>query len=225
MEFIDSNQTGQAQYAGFDIELAKYIAAELGVELKIEAMEFSACQGAVQSKTVDISISGYSKTAEREENFNMSDFYYPGDNETEQCVLILKSRASELSTAESFAGKTVSAQNASLQWNLLTEQLPDAVANPITDLNVAVLEVINGKVDALCVAIGNGRAFIENYPELALSEYQFTVEDEGNVVLLPKGADALTVKVNEILQKAYDAGFYKTWYEDAKALASSLGVE
>ena len=41
LEFEDLS-SGEAQYVGSDIELAKYIAEKLGVELEISAMDFSA---------------------------------------------------------------------------------------------------------------------------------------------------------------------------------------
>ncbi|MEA5026533.1 MAG: transporter substrate-binding domain-containing protein [Erysipelotrichaceae bacterium] len=222
MEFIDASQADQAQYVGFDIALAQYIADELGVELYIDAMDFSSCQAAVSTGTVDISISGYAYTDERAENYTLSDPYYADDSD-EQGILILAANADSLKTAEDFAGKSISAQNASLQWNLLTEQLPDAEANPIVDLNTAVLELINGKVDGLCVAVTNGESFIQNYPQLALSDYKFDVESDGNVILMPKGEDELAAEINTILAKAQAAGNYETWYTDAVELAKSLG--
>jgi hypothetical protein len=36
-----------------------------------------------------------------------------------------------------------------------------------------------------------------------------------NLILLQKGNDELTKKVNEILAKALAAGYYETWYEEA----------
>ena len=45
LEFEDLS-SGEAQYVGSDIELAKYIAEKLGVELEISAMDFSAVQAA-----------------------------------------------------------------------------------------------------------------------------------------------------------------------------------
>ena len=221
MEFVDTSKTGQEQYVGFDVSLSKFIADELGVELVVEPMEFAACQAAVQTKTVNMSLSGYAYTPERGENFELSDYYFPGDNDTDQGILVLASRKDELNTKESFSGKNVAAQNASLQMNLLTSQLPDAKPMAIIDLSTAVLEVISGKVDALCVAKSNGEAFIANYPELALSDFLFTVEDEGNVVLIAKGETELLNKVNEILAKAYDSGNYKTWYDEAVALSQA----
>lgn len=219
MEFVDASKKGQEQYVGFDVTLAKYIAENLGVSLQVEAMEFSACQAAVQTKSVDLSISGYSKTPEREEYFTLSDYYYAGDNEANQCIMVLKENLDKYSDAKSFAGAKVGAQMASLQMNLLKEQLPDAQPVEISDLNTAVLELAAGKIDALCVAKGNGEAFMTNYDVLALSPWEFTVEDEGNVVLIPKDEEALCKAVNEILAKAYAEGLYGPWYEAAKELS------
>ena len=41
-EFIDSSKSGDDQYVGVDIEIAKYIAERLDVELRIVPLEFSA---------------------------------------------------------------------------------------------------------------------------------------------------------------------------------------
>ena len=155
MEFVDSSKTGQDQYVGFDITLAKYIAENLGVELAIEPMGFDASQTAVYTGSVPMSISGYSWTEDRAQNYELSDYYYAGENETEQVILIKKTDADKYTSAEDFAGVDVGAQNASLQMNLLASQLPDA--NPVTigDLGVGVLELQNGSIEALAVAKGN----------------------------------------------------------------------
>ena len=80
MEFVDSSKSGQEQYVGFDVTLAKYIADTIGVSLQIEPMSFDACQTAVYTASVPMSISGYSWTEERAENYELSDYYYAGDN-------------------------------------------------------------------------------------------------------------------------------------------------
>jgi polar amino acid transport system substrate-binding protein len=74
MEFVDSSKEGQAQYVGFDVTLAKFIAEELGVKLEIQAMSFDACQTAVSTGAVPMSISGYSWTETRAENYALSDY-------------------------------------------------------------------------------------------------------------------------------------------------------
>lgn len=58
IEFVDSSKDGQEQYVGFDVTLAKYIADYIGVDLVIEPMSFDACQTAVYTGSVPMSISG-----------------------------------------------------------------------------------------------------------------------------------------------------------------------
>ncbi len=65
-------------------------------------MSFDACQTAVQVGAVDMSISGYSWTKERAENFNLSDYYYAGNNETEQVIITKKELEGTFKDAESF---------------------------------------------------------------------------------------------------------------------------
>jgi polar amino acid transport system substrate-binding protein len=225
MEFIDTSKTGDDQYVGFDVFLAKFIAEELGMTLQIKPMSFDACQTAVQVGAVDMSISGYSWTAERAENYNLSDYYYAGDNETEQVIITKAELAGTFTSAESFSGKTVAAQAASLQMDLCLAQLPGtAVIKEYKVIDDAVLALMSGKVDAVAVAKGNGDAIIANNSAVAMSGFEFVVsaEAENNVIMIQKGNDELLAKVNAALAKAYEAGHYSVWYAEAEALA---GIE
>lgn len=226
MEFVDSSKKGQESYVGFDITLAKYIAEGLGKELEIVPMSFDACQVAVEVGSVDMSISGFSWTAKRAENYNMSDYYYAGDNETEQTIVTTKANEGKFTSAADFSGKKIAAQTASLQLDLCKEQLPaDCEIVEIGDLTTAFLQLQNGDFDGIAVAAGQAKVFISNNAETtALSGFNFEVDPKsvGNVVLMPKGADELTAKVNEILAKAYNEGLYEKWYADALELS---GVE
>ena len=226
MEFVDSGKKGQESYVGFDITLAKYIAEGLGKELEIVPMSFDACQVAVEVGSVDMSISGFSWTAKRAENYNMSDYYYAGDNETEQTIVTTKANEGKFTSAADFSGKKIAAQTASLQLDLCKEQLPaDCEIVEVGDLTTAFLQLQNGDFDGIAVAVGQAKVFISNNAETtALSGFNFEVDPKsvGNVVLMPKGADELTAKVNEILAKAYNEGLYEKWYADALELS---GVE
>ena len=223
MEFVDSSKSGQEQYVGFDVMLAQFIAEELGVKLEIQAMSFDACQTAVSTASVPMSISGFSWTEERAENFELSDYYYAGENETEQVLLIRKDDADKYKTAEDFDGVDVGAQNASLQMMMVTEQLPNAKAYTIGDIGVGVLELQSGNIEALAVAAGNAEMIVDSNPDLMVCEWEFDVkaEYEANVVLITKGETELLEAVNAALQKAYDAGYYGDWYEEAVELAKS----
>lgn len=94
----------------------------------------------------------------------------------------------------------------------------------VADLTTALMQMRNGDFDVMAVAKGNAEAIIASNSDIALSGFNFEVDEKytGNVVLLNKDADALTAKVNEILAKAEAAGYYTTWYDEAKAIA---GIE
>ena len=220
MEFVDSSKEGQDAYVGFDVTLAKYIAEYFGVELEIQAMSFDACQTAVAMGAVDMSISGYSATPTRAENFELSDPYFTEDDTTGQVLLVKAENADKFTTAESFDGADVGAQNASLQMDLLTSQLPNANPYTIGEIGVGVLELESGNIDALAVAEGNGVQIMANHPGLVIAGWQFDFEDEGNVILIQKGNTALLEAVNAALAEAYDAALYSGWYAEALEIAA-----
>ena len=224
MEFMDPSKEGQDAYIGFDITLAKYIADSLGLELQIMPMSFDACQTAVYAGTADMAISGFSWTEERAQNYNVSDYYHAGDNEDEQVLITLASNGDKYATADGLKGAKIGAQNASLQQSLTTEQLTDSELVLFTDLGTGVLQLKNGDFDCIAVAKGNGDSIIANNPEIAMSGFKFVVDEKytGNVILLQKGADALTEAVNAALASSKDK--WDGWYNDAKVLAVN-GVE
>lgn len=217
MEFVDPTKTGQDKFVGFDVSLAKYIADELGMTLEIMPMDFDACQAAVASGKVDMSISGYSWTEKRAANYNLSDYYYAGENETEQVLITTKENAGKYTTVESLKGAKVGAQGASLQEDLCNSQLPDCELVVYTDINTGLLQLKKGDFDVMAVAIGNANALINSNPDIIMSGFQFEVDEKmtNNLILLQKGNDELTAKVNEILAKAEAAGLYETWYNEA----------
>ena len=109
------------------------------------------------------------------------------------------------------------AQGASLQESLAKAQLPDSELVLYTDINTGLQQLKKGDFQVMAVAIGNANALINNNPEVIMSGFQFVVDEKeaNNLILLQKGNDDLTAKVNEILSKAKAAGLYETWYEEA----------
>lgn len=68
---------GNGTYAnGYDVQIAKYIAAELGMTLEIVPNDWESLIPAVQSGSVDGIIAGMSPTDERREQVDFSDCYY-----------------------------------------------------------------------------------------------------------------------------------------------------
>lgn len=226
MEFVDATKTGQDQFIGFDVTLAKYLAAEMGLELEIVPMSFDACQTAVAMGQVDMAISGFSWMPDRAEKYNLSNTYHAGDNESNQVLLTTAANAGVYADAESLVGLKVGAQTASLQEWLVNQQIPGAEVVPYIDITTGLMQLRKGDFAVMAVAEGNADALIANNPDLAKSGFYFELTDDllDNLILMKKGNDELTATVNDLLAKAEAAGYYPTWYAEALELAG-VGVE
>lgn len=62
--------------AGYDVEIAKEIAKQLGLELKIKAIPWGSLGSALKTGEIDLIIAGMSPTAERQKTISFTDVYY-----------------------------------------------------------------------------------------------------------------------------------------------------
>ncbi|NLK12246.1 MAG: transporter substrate-binding domain-containing protein [Candidatus Phytoplasma sp.] len=62
--------------AGYDVEVAKEIAKQLGLELKIKAIPWGSLGSALKTGEIDLIIAGMSPTAERKRTISFTDVYY-----------------------------------------------------------------------------------------------------------------------------------------------------
>ena len=236
MEFVDTTKSGNDKYVGFDVLLANYIAKDMGKNLVIKPMSFDACMAAVQAGNVDAAISGFSWTAERAEKFEISDYYIAGENETEQVLITTAANAGKWTTADSYNGLKIGAQGGSLQELLVNEQLVNKGAQLVKyeDINMAYTALMNGTIDALAVAKGNGDALIATTADEtdatkkgAFSGFDFFVEEKykNNVVLVQKDNTEMLDAINAALAKAMDADLYDTWYEACKTYGDVTSID
>ena len=75
---------GKDTIVGFDIEIAKEIAKDLGVELEIKDMKFDGLLAALQTGNIDFVAAGMNPTEDRKKNVDFSKIYYTAV----QCVVI-----------------------------------------------------------------------------------------------------------------------------------------
>lgn len=80
-----NDANGAVKYAnglyanGYDVQVAKFVAAELGMELKIVSYEFDSMINAVKSGNVDAIIAGMSPTEERLREIDFTSCYYKSE--------------------------------------------------------------------------------------------------------------------------------------------------
>lgn len=110
---------GTNQYAnGYDVQIAKKIAKELGKEPLVVKTKWEGLVPALTSGKIDMIIAGMSPTAERKKEIAFSDSYY-----TSEPVLLVKkdSKYADASSLDDFAGAKVTSQQGVYLYNLISQ--------------------------------------------------------------------------------------------------------
>ncbi|MGK5507462.1 transporter substrate-binding domain-containing protein [Brevibacillus formosus] len=193
--------SGKDEIVGFDIDIAKYIAKELGYELQISDMNFDGLIPALQTNRADFVMAGMTATPERAKNADFSTIYYDAKN------TIVAKKDSNLTKPEQLAGKKVAVQLGSIQEGAAKELAKTVSGLQITSLNKLpeiVEEVKAGRVDAAIIEDTVAKGFVANNDSL-----QFTTMDEneknGSAVAFPKGSPHVQ-EFNEVIKKMQDNG-------------------
>lgn len=195
-EFIDT-ASGSEEIKGFDIDIANYIANELGFEIKIENMDFGGLIAALQTGRVDFVISGMTPTPERAEKVDFSMNYF------EQFNTIVSFKNTNLKTVEDLNGKKVAVQLGSIQEELAKsiEGVEVVSLNKIPEL---IQELISGRIDAVILEDTVAKGYTNKNSDL---EYTVIPSDEanGSAVAFPKGSDQVE-KFNNVIKKMQENG-------------------
>ena len=225
-EFIDPTKSGSEQYVGADIELGKYIAQKLGVELELKIMDFSAVLAAISEGKADMAISGLGYKPERAEAMEFSEAYNTSEDGDGDGFLIRAEDVEKYKTLEDFNGVSIAAQSASLQEGYVKDQLPNDQINTIASLSDGVLRVQSGKSDALAISYSTGEQYVNANKDLVMSSVLFEGNDsEGTMIGIVKGETELVEAINEIIQEVKEQRLYQQWEEAYIAYAKSLGIE
>lgn len=220
-EFVDSSREGTDQYVGADMELAGYLAEQLGVELEIRAMEFDECLEAVSANEADLGLMGMLPEKERESLVEFTDVYY---NEGTQSMLVLKDRLEEFPDMESFAGMTVAAQNGTVQAQLVVEQLPESYLEVAASVDAALPMLRSKMADGIAVPTVVGEKLVKENTDLALMKEQFEYESQGLAGCVPPGESELLKELNGLIAEVVDSGIYYEWMDEAYKLAAYLNI-
>ena len=77
-EFYAIGEDGTPKLAGFDMDLAQYIADKMGLELEVVPMDFDGVLSELSQKNVDLGMAGLSPDPARADAMEVSDLYYKG---------------------------------------------------------------------------------------------------------------------------------------------------
>ena len=194
---------------GIDAEIAAAIAEKLGMELKIEDMEFKAIIPAVTTGKVDFGMAGMTVTEERLQSVNFSETYATGIQ-----AIIVKEGSEIKSVDDLYAeGATwkVGVQDATTGDIYCTDDFGEDRVSKFPVGADAVEALKTGKVD--CVIIDNepAKAYVAANEGLIILDTQYAVEDYAIAVALEN--TELLEKINGALKELIDDGTVKSIVE------------
>jgi polar amino acid transport system substrate-binding protein len=205
---------GEDQVVGFDIDIAKSIAKDLGVKLEIKDMKFDGLLAALVADKIDFIVAGMVPKPERKKSVDFSIPYY----EAEQRILVKKADADKFKTPEDFKGLRIGAQKSTVQEDIANTKIPDAQVKSLSKITDLVLELKNNKVDAIVLAKPVADAYAKQNDDLVVPDISFGKED-GVAVAVNKGNAKLLEEINKSLQKLLDNGDVDNFITNATKLS------
>ncbi len=230
-EFIDPALSGQAQYVGSDVELARRVAERMGVALEIIPMEFTHVLDAVADGECDLVISALSYIPDRAAKVTMSKGYHFSEGGVGSGLLIRAADAGTITGLESLKGLNIAAQSGSLQEALAAQNISEYREFRRPDAMQSVYDAVSsGLADAAIVDVESTRSYVENNPEkgLALVEgVHFSLEPQfdGDRVAAKKGELQLMYFVNGVIDEILEKGEYRKWYDAYEEYAKRIDAE
>ena len=194
-----TKENGQTKIVGFEMEMAKQIAKDLGVKLVIKNMQFDSLLVALETGKVDVIISGMSPTAERKKSVAFSKIYYTGA----PYLVINKADMAKYDAINDFKDKKVGAQNGSLFYDLIKKAMPDSQRKGLGKLSDLILSLQSHKIDGILMDEATAKAYIESNSSLSgfKTGIKLNASDTGTAIAYPKGATALGEAINKSIDK------------------------
>ena len=218
-------------YAGFDIELAKYVSKKLGITVHFQPIDWDMKETELQNGTIDAIWNGYSATDERREKVA---FTIPYMQNTQ--ILVVK-KTSDIHSVEDMTGKVLGAQNGS-SGMLDFEEHPEVLKNRVKggdadqyqSVNEAIIDLKNDRIDALLI----DRVYADYYltTEGIADEYDTIpsgFESESFAVGVRPADKKLLEALNQAFKELYQEGIFQQisqkWFGEDVATPEVKGQE
>jgi ABC-type amino acid transport substrate-binding protein len=217
---------------GFDVQIAKKLAADLGKELEIVQTPWTSLIPDLQSNSFDCIISGMTDTEEREQSVSFSNEYYRSE-----LVLITKKDVadanqnvlSEDSLKALIEGKIIISQVSTATNDLIDIFSNKCGANhgkPVSTFSLAAIDVSNGSAFAMTSELPVAKSIVANRTDLGIIHIDQSILGEelyqlGVSVALRKDSTDLKNSINSSIASMTEAWKLETM---EAALARSEAV-
>ncbi len=182
---------------GFDVELAKYIADYIGVDIQYSETVWSSMFASLDSGQVDMVVNSVMYTDERAEKYDFSEPYNYA-----QYAILTKADNDEINSLEDVQGKKA-ANNPTSTIGAFAES-SGCVLDDVGEMAQSIGEVLNGRADVTFNTVASYTDYLNQYPENTDKVKIITVTDPMPNAYIPvlKGNDKLAAAVNEALEAA-----------------------
>ena len=197
--------SGTNSYAyGYDVMMAKLIAADMGKELEIVKLDWDPLIPAVQSGDVDCVIAGQSITAERLEKVDFSEPYYYASIVT---LVKADSKYANAKGISDLAGATCTSQIGTVWYEVCLPQIENANILPAQETAPGMLVALDsGAIDLVVTDMPTAMAATEVYDDFVLLDFSGSADDfevseeEINIgISVKKGNTELLNAINKVL--------------------------
>ncbi|HHV39388.1 MAG TPA: transporter substrate-binding domain-containing protein, partial [Tepidimicrobium sp.] len=206
---------GKDKIVGFDIEIAKEIAKDIGVELEIKDMDFDGLLAALDTGNVDIVVAGMSATEERKKSVDFSKEYYTED----QGFLVHVDNKDKYNSIEDLEGLKIGAQKGTVQEEVAEEKIEGAQIKTLAKITDLVLELKNNKIDGLVLAVPVAEMYVANNPDIALVPQIDLGQGDGIAVAVKKGNQDLVDSINATIDRLMKDDTLDKFIQEATALS------
>ena len=216
------------QPTGIDIEIAQYIADQLGVELEISNIAFDTIPTALVNGDADLALACITITDERKEQMAFTDPY----TSVQQYMVVTAD--SDIDAMDDLAGKMIGTHLGTTGDFLVSDEVDSGVLagsgaqnNQYKALPDAAEELKSGTLSAIvCDSVlaenlvtANGDA-LKCFPVVYADGTEAEVENIG--AAMAQGDDEFTAKINEIVQELVANGQIDEWFVKHSEEASKL---
>jgi polar amino acid transport system substrate-binding protein len=162
-EFPPFESLTDGKLVGFDIDIAKLMAEELGVSVRFEDKKFAALPVELRTGRIDIILSGMTATLDRAKGVTFTDPYF----ETGLCILLNRETTEGVETIRDLNDPkyTIVAKTGTTGYFAAPRFVPKAKRYDLDKEGNCALEVVTGRADAFLYDMLSVKKHRDRYPE------------------------------------------------------------
>ena len=198
---------GDGTLAGFDVDIAKALCAEIKRECVVTGVPFDDIIPEITKGNIDFAVAGLGDTPERAKLVDFTNRYYRSHS-----IFLEKDGTEAILSPEGLAGKSVGVQTASAQAEYLQKEYPQAVPVPRPTFEGMMQDLKEGKTYVALIEGLPGFAYLKTPEGAAFETVGTPIEDPflsgPSFIAVSKKLPQLTRDLNEAIDALRRNGEY-----------------